>query len=39
MSHSVIVQFTVLYIGVVESKRRTRATVRCSALVGKVKTV
>jgi len=30
----IIVQFTVLYIGVVESRQRTRVTVSCSAFVG-----
>jgi len=34
MSHYVIAQFTVLYIGVVESRQRTRVTVSCSAFVG-----
>jgi len=34
MSHYVIVQFTILYIGVVESRQWTRAAVSCSAFVG-----
>jgi len=34
MSHYVIVQFTVLYIGVVKSRQRTRVTVSLSAFVG-----
>ena len=34
MSHYVIVQFTVLYIGVVESRNWTRVTVSCSTFVG-----
>jgi len=33
MSHYVIVQFTVLYIGVVESRQGTRAAINCSAFV------
>jgi len=40
MSHYVIVQFTVLYIRVVDSRNWTRVTVSCSTFVGiKVKTV
>jgi len=34
MSHYVIVQLAVLYLGVVESRKRTRAAVSCSAFVG-----
>jgi len=33
-SHYVIVQFTVLYLVVVEGRQRTRAVVSCSAFVG-----
>jgi len=33
MSHYVIVQFTILYISVVESRQGTRAAVSCSAFV------
>jgi len=34
MNHYVIIQFTVLYLVVVESRKRTRAAVSCSAFVG-----